>query len=157
MRLSLMFCTLLLSLGLTRMEAQQSSGQIAKPEPLGLTTWIPSPTVPGAARMLLVGDPAKHTIFAARFRFPDGVRLGPHWHTATVYATVLQWKLVLGFGDHVDSSAVKEYGPGSFIVFEGGVRHFEWFRGETILHVEGVGPSKTEFLNPADDPLKAKK
>ena len=35
---------------------------------------------PGAARMLLAGDPAKHTIFAARFRFPDGVRLGTHWH-----------------------------------------------------------------------------
>lgn len=154
MRNLLTIIVLLAILGSTRIAAQQTGGRTQHSEPLGLTEWIPSPTRPGASRMLLVGDPTKHTIFAARFRYPHGLGIGPHWHTTTVHVTILQGTLVVGLGDRVDSSIVKEYGPGSFIVFEGGARHFEWFRGETIVHVEGVGPFKTEYVNPADDPLK---
>jgi quercetin dioxygenase-like cupin family protein len=123
-------------------------------QPLGLTKWdtTASKIVPGMARMFLVGNPFKHELFAARFRYPDGASVKPHWHTTTVDATVLEGTLIIGFGEKFDTSAVKEYGPGSFIVIEGGVRHFEMFRGETIIHVEGVGPFKTEFVNPANDP-----
>lgn len=130
--------------------------QAQQKQPLGLTNWdtTASRIVPGMSRMFLVGDPSKHEIFAARFRYPDGGGVKPHWHTTSVHVTVLQGTLVVGFGERIDSSAIKEYGPGSFIVFEGGARHFEWFRGETIVHVEGVGPFRTEFINPADDPRR---
>jgi quercetin dioxygenase-like cupin family protein len=102
--------------------------------------------------MYLVGDPGKHEMFVARFRYPDGLRVGPHWHTTSVHITVLSGTLMLGMGDNPDSTAAQAYGPGSFVVLEGGMHHYEWFRGETIVHVEGIGPFRTVFLNPADDP-----
>jgi hypothetical protein len=118
----------------------------------GLTEWRPGRTLPGSAAMFLVGDPSKHEVFAARFRYPDGARVGPHWHTTTVHVTVLSGTLMLGMGDVFDSTRAQAYGPGSFVVLEGGMHHYEWFRGQVTVHVEGIGPFRTVFLNPADDP-----
>ena len=122
--------------------------------PAGLTEWRPSTSrvVPGSAAMLLLGDPSKHELFAARFRYPNGSRLAPHWHTASVHVTVLEGTLMVGMGDVVDTTRAQAYGPGSFVVFEGGMHHYEWFRGDVVVHVEGVGPFRTVFVNPADDP-----
>jgi hypothetical protein len=104
--------------------------------------------------MLLFGDPGKPELFTARFRYPDGMRIAPHWHTATVHITVLRGTLMLGMGDVFDSTKAQAYGPGAFLVLEGGMHHFEWFRGEVTVHVEGIGPFNTVFLNPADDPRR---
>ena len=122
---------------------------------LGLTEWRPGATLPGSAAMRLLGDPSKPELFVARFRYPDGAGVGPHWHTTTLHITVLSGTLVLGMGDKVDSTAAQRYGPGSFLVLEGGMHHYEWFQGETVVHVEGVGPFRTVFVNPADDPRTA--
>ena len=121
---------------------------------LGLTEWLPG-TIPGSAAMRLLGDPSQPELFAVRFRYPDGAGVGPHWHPTTVHITVLSGTLVLGMGNRVDSTAARHYGPGSFLVLEGGMHHYEWFRGETVVHVEGVGPFRRVFLNPADDPRTA--
>ena len=121
---------------------------------IGLTEWKPGSIVPGSAAMRLLGDPTKHEMFAVRFRYPDGGWIAPHWHTATVRITVLSGTFVVGMGAVVDSTKVQAYGPGSFVVLEAGMNHFEWFRGETTLHVEGVGPFRTVFVNPADDPRR---
>src|SRR5213593_639478 len=115
-------------------------------QPLGLTAWTPG-RIPGSTRMLLVGDPATHGLFAARFRYPDGARIAPHWHTASVHITVLAGTLMLGMGDVFDSTHAQAYGPGSFLVLEGGMHHYEWFRGEVTVHVEGIGPFRTAVLN----------
>ena len=120
--------------------------------PRGLPEWQPRPVLPGAAAMYLVGDPAQHGLFAARFRYPDGARVAPHWHTASVHITVLSGTLMLGMGDVFDSTRAQAYGPGSFLVLEGGMHHYEWFRGEVVVQVEGIGPFRTVFLNPADAP-----
>jgi len=132
------------------------AGLIAQNPPApaaGLTEWRPrqGAVVPGTAAMLLVGDPAKHEMFVARFRYPDGGRIAPHWHTAPVHVTVLSGTLMLGMGDVFDTTRAQAYGPGSFLVLEGGMHHYEWFRGEVTVHVEGVGPFRTVFVNPADD------
>ncbi len=142
---------LLLALALpqTVLRAQNAPAPAA-----GLPEWRPRSggVVPGSAAMLLVGDPSKHEMFAARFRYPDGGRIGPHWHTASVHITVLSGTLMLGMGDVFDSTRAQAYGPGSFLVLEGGMHHYEWFRGEVTVHVEGVGPFWTVFVNPAEDP-----
>ena len=122
--------------------------------PAGLAEWRPSASrvVPGSASMLLVGDPGKHELFVARFRYPSGARLAPHWHTASVHVTVLEGTLMVGMGDVVDTTRAQAYGPHSFVVFEGGMHHYEWFRGDVVVHVEGIGPFRTVFVNSADDP-----
>lgn len=137
--------------GVVPLSAQQSQQFSA---PAGLTEWQPSTSrvVPGSAAMLLVGDPGKHELFTARFRYPSGARLAPHWHTASVNVTVLEGTLMVGMGDVADTTRAQAYGPHSFVVFEGGMHHYEWFRGDVVVQVEGVGPFRTVFVNPADDP-----
>lgn len=108
-------------------------------------TWVAG-DVPGRARAYLLGEPSKHGLFAARFQYPAGYLLQPHWHTATVHATVLSGRIHVGMGDVVDSTRTVAYGPGSFIVFEGGMHHFEYFSEPTIVHVEGVGPFRTIYV-----------
>lgn len=133
-------------------QAPQATGAA----PVGLTEWMPGKIVPGSATMRLVGDPAKAEIFVARFKYPSGFLLGPHFHTATVSITVLQGVLVIGMGERIDSTQVQRMGPGSFVYLPAGMNHFEWFEGETVVHVQGVGPFTTKFLNPADDPRNRK-
>ena len=143
------------TLGILTLAARIALGQAAPASPapaLGLAEWLPGFVIPGSASMRLLGDAGKPELFAVRFRYPDGARLAPHWHTATVHITVLRGALAVGMGDRVDSTKVEMYGPGSFLVLEGGMHHYEWFQGETVVHVEGVGPFRTVFVNPADDP-----
>jgi uncharacterized RmlC-like cupin family protein len=102
--------------------------------------------------MRLVGDPGKPEWFAFRVRYPAGMKTdsAPHFHLGTEHVTILSGTLVIGFGDHVDLSKVQEYGPGSFLVIEAGVHHYEWFRGEVVSHVEGFGPMRTVWINRPD-------
>jgi hypothetical protein len=37
------------------------------------------------------------------------------------------------------------------MVVPAGIHHFAWAEGETILQVNGIGPFKRNFLNPADN------
>lgn len=133
----------------------QSAPTNASP-PFGLKEWTSGRVVPGSAAMYLVGNPANAEMFVARFKYPSGFLLGPHFHTATVSITVLQGSLVIGMGERVDSSTVNRMGPGSFVLLPAGMNHYEWFEGETVVHVQGVGPFTTKFLNPADDPRNRK-
>lgn len=126
--------------------------------PAGLGEWRPLPVVPGGQIMLLVGNPGKHEPFVFRVRYPaNSPVIPPHWHNITYHFTMLRGTLVLGMGDKIDSSAVTEYGPGSFVQLEGGMHHFEWWRDEVEAQIEGVGPLYTIFLNPADDPRGGKR
>lgn len=126
---------------------------------LGLTNWLPMTGVPGGEIMMLVGNPGKQEPFVARVRRKANSSpvIGPHYHTITYHITVLHGTFVLGFGDRVDTSKVREYGPGSFIEIKKGEHHFEWFCGDVETQIEGIGPLETVFLNPADDPRTTRK
>jgi mannose-6-phosphate isomerase-like protein (cupin superfamily) len=106
----------------------------------------------GGFIMPLVGDPSKPEWFAFRVRYPAGMKTdsAPHFHLGTEHVTVLSGTLVLGIGDHIDPTKVTEYGPGSFVVIEAGTHHFEWFRGEVVSHVEGIGPMRTVWIGRPD-------
>ncbi len=109
------------------------------------------PVVPGAAIMFLVGNPGKHEMFVARVRYPEGSPvIPPHWHNTTYNLTVLRGTLVIGMGDSIDSTAVQRLGPGSFLVLEGGMNHYEWFEGKMEMQIAGVGPLRTVFPNSDD-------
>jgi len=106
----------------------------------------------GGSMMRLVGDPYKAERFAIPVRYPADMKTdsAPHYHMGTEHVTILAGTLVLGFGDHVDVTKTTEYGPGSFIVIPAGVHHYEWFKGETMSHVEGFGPMGTIRLDRPD-------
>src|SRR5438105_695102 len=112
-----------------------------------ISDWKTGPD--GVARMNLVGDSTSPTGLATfRLRYPAGVgkdssKAVVHFHLGTEHILVLKGVLVVGFGDSLVYSRTREYRAPGFVVIPSGRPHYEWTRGETELHVEAVGPTRT--------------
>ena len=105
---------------------------------------------------ILSGDPMKKgSPFVIRIKHPDGVKVPPHWHPIDEHATVLSGKFHIGMGKTFDESKMEVIGPGGYLLLPKKMPHYAVGEGETIVQVHGVGPFKTIFVNPADDPTKA--
>ena len=120
-------------------------------------TWGPAPPVlpAGAKAAVLEGDPKQVGPFTMRVSFPDGYRVPPHFHPAAERVTVIQGTLQLGMGDKFDGSALNSLPTGSYVSMKPGTHHFGQAQGATIIQVNGIGPWKLTYVNPADDPRKA--
>jgi quercetin dioxygenase-like cupin family protein len=116
----------------------------------------PAALPPGAKFAVLEGDPAKEGPFTMRIRLPDGYKIPPHTHPGIEHVTVISGSFNFGMGDKFDPGATKEMPAGSFGHWPAGMKHFVWVKGETIVQAHGMGPWKIEYLNPQDDPRKAK-
>ncbi|MGB9178921.1 MAG: cupin domain-containing protein [Pyrinomonadaceae bacterium] len=121
--------------------------------------WGPAPpALPAGAQLaVLEGDPSKAGApFTIRAKFPDGYKVPPHWHPTDERVTVLQGTLGMGVGEKFDPAAGHELPAGSYASMPKGTRHFAWAIGETVIQVNGMGPFEVNYVNPADDPRKAK-
>jgi hypothetical protein len=117
--------------------------------------WLPNPAVPGGPMAIVFGDPARAAPYAIRVRFPAGTRVMPHTHPEARTYTVLSGEWKLGFGRAFESTALRAYPAGSVYRLPPGVPHFQATdTGETVVQIEGVGPSATDYLDPKDDPRK---
>ena len=116
----------------------------------------PASLPPGAQLAVLEGDPAKEGFFTMRVRLPDGYKIPPHTHPKVEHVTVISGTFNFGMGATFDPSTTKEMPAGTFGFWPAGMQHFAWARGETIVQLHGIGPWSIEYVNPADDPRKAK-
>ena len=121
--------------------------QQAVPADTTLPPWQPVAGSPGRFNQRLVGDRRQPGVFIERVKFPKGFSGAPHAHDVDGYVTILKGELTVGFGNVVDSSKVLHVRAGGFIILPKGVPHYEWFREETIEHVEGVGPMTTWYVD----------
>ena len=110
----------------------------------------------GAKFAVLEGDPAKEGPFTMRIRVQDGYKIPPHVHPAVEHVTVISGAFNFGMGDKFDQAATKEMPAGTFGFWPAGMKHFAWAKGETVVQLHGIGPWWIEYVNPADDPRKAK-
>jgi quercetin dioxygenase-like cupin family protein len=119
--------------------------------------WGPAPPAlpAGAKAAVLEGDPKQVGPFTMRVSFPDGYRIPPHSHPAHERVTVIQGTFRLGMGDKFDESALSSLPAGSYVSMQPGTHHFGQAKGATIIQVNGIGPWKLTYVNPADDPRKA--
>jgi quercetin dioxygenase-like cupin family protein len=117
----------------------------------------PASLPPGAKAVILEGDPTKPGLFVMRLKFPDGYRIAPHTHPKPERVTVLSGTLFVGMGATFDKSKGHEMPAGTYGSWPAGMKHFGWFRGETILQLYGEGPWAVEYVNPADDPRQGGK
>ena len=120
--------------------------------------WKPGPPSlpPGSRMAVLEGDPTKEGFFTMRVSLPDGFEIRPHVHPAVEHLTVISGTFNFGMGDKFDKSATQAMPAGTFGHWPAGMKHFAWAKGETIVQLHGIGPWKIEYVNPADDPRKAK-
>lgn len=119
--------------------------------------WQNPASLPAGAKIaILEGDPAKEGFFTMRLSMPDGYKIPPHTHTKIERVTVISGTFNLGMGEKFDQNATQELPAGTFGFWPAGMKHFAWAKGATVIQAHGVGPWKIEYVNPADDPRKAK-
>jgi quercetin dioxygenase-like cupin family protein len=142
-----------LLIGAVAGSAQSGSGPtIVKP---GTLTW--APFIPGVDMAVLSGDPTKTGIYTVRLKLADGTKIPPHWHPEDENVTVLRGVFLAGMGDKFDDAALQELPPGTFVLMPKQMHHFAKAKGDTVLQLHGAGPLVINYVNPEDDPAKAKK
>lgn len=111
--------------------------------------WVPNPAVPGAQVAVLLGNPGQPGPLVVRVRFPANTIVPPHTHPEARTYTVLAGTWKLGFGDTYDAGKLRSYPAGSLYRLPPKVPHFQASGdGETIVQVESIGPSATDFIKP---------
>jgi quercetin dioxygenase-like cupin family protein len=142
-----------------RLSAEETQSGDMRLYPATTIEWKAGPSsLPTGAKMAaLEGDPTKEGPFVMRLQFPDGYHIPPHTHPKTERVTVISGTMFLATGENLDRSAAKTLPAGTYGFWPAGMKHAAWFDGGTVIQLHGVGPWQINYLNPADDPRKAKK
>jgi len=128
---------------------------IAQPDSL---KWTAAPPVlpKGAQIAVLYGDPGKPGPFVFRLKFPAGYKVAAHMHPNDYNVTVLSGTMYLGMGDKFDPAQGQALNAGGYLHLPKRMHHYEWASEDTVIELSGIGPVGMTYLNPADDPRKAK-
>jgi anti-sigma factor ChrR (cupin superfamily) len=112
--------------------------------------------MPGVEMAVLSGNPDAGGPYTIRLKMADGNQIAPHWHPMDENLTVLTGTLQVGMGEKFDTAALKPLPVGSHVLMPKQMPHFAKASGETVIELYGEGPFKINYVNPADDPLRAK-
>jgi quercetin dioxygenase-like cupin family protein len=120
--------------------------------------WVDAPPgLPAGAKMaVLSGDPGKKGMFTVRLQAPAGYKISPHTHPTAEHITVISGAFHFGAGEKFDEAAGKELAAGGYVVMPAGMAHYAWSTGEAVIQIHSMGPFEIKYVNPADDPRKAK-
>ena len=126
--------------------------------PSSSITWgDPPPALPPGAKLAVItGDPSKPGPFVIRVQFPAGYKVPPHWHPTDENVTVLSGTMALGMGEAWDDAKMQALPAGSYVVLPAEMRHSVMVRTAATIQITGMGPFVVNYVNPADDPSKAK-
>jgi mannose-6-phosphate isomerase-like protein (cupin superfamily) len=119
--------------------------------------WGPaSPKLPAGAELaVLDGDPTKPGApFTIRVRVPDGYSVPPHTHPTDEHLTVIKGTILLGMGKSFDRAKLRELPAGSYAKLPKDEPHFNFYKGESIIQLHGIGPYDVMYVNPSDDPSR---
>lgn len=116
--------------------------------------WGANPVLPGAKFAVIQGNPAEPGPFAYRIWFPADYSVAAHRHPVDENVTVLWGTLYAGMGDKLDRESSKPFRPGGYFAMPANHAHYVWTREETLIQVQGIGPTAITFVDPAEDPRK---
>ena len=121
-------------------------------------TWGPAPPSmpPGAKMAVLSGDPSKSEPYAVRAQLPAGYTVAPHWHPTDEHVTVVAGTFAFGMGDTLDKSAMTDVPAGGYALMPAQMHHYAVAKTAVTIQVHGIGPFVINYVNPADDPSRAK-
>ena len=101
----------------------------------------------GTEFAVLSGSPDLEGVI--RLRMADQVHIPPHWHPVDEHITVVTGTFYIGMGEKFEESRAKAMPAGSYEFMPKDMRHFGWAKGTTIIQIHGVGPFKTNWVDPA--------
>jgi quercetin dioxygenase-like cupin family protein len=122
----------------------------------GEVKWMTSPSLPGGAQLAVVyGNATKPELYIMLFKLPASWKNPPHSHLVEQVITVLSGTIYSGVGESYDPHKLKMFPAGSVYTDPLNMPHFTETRAEeVILQATGVGPLRTQYVNPADNPRK---
>jgi len=110
-----------------------------------------APLIKGCDLAPVLGDPAADGAeFVLRIRCVDGAKIPAHWHPTDENVTVLKGMFLLGMGEKFDETKLTTMNVGNFVSLPKEMRHFAQSKGESIVQVNGLGPFKVNWVNPAE-------
>ncbi|HXW15827.1 MAG TPA: cupin domain-containing protein [Terriglobia bacterium] len=162
MHKTFLIALLLASLASGQTAQKKSSAATPKPSAVIVTpdkiNWGDAPPVlnPGARMAVLSGNPNGPGEYVIRLKMPDGYKVMPHWHPTQENVTVVSGEFHVAMGGKWDDSKFQSLPPGSFAAVPAHHHHYAMAKGDTEIQVNGLGPFKLVYVNPADDPSKKK-
>lgn len=116
---------------------------------------IGSSGLSGVHTKVLYGDPSKPGLYSILLYVPPNTTIQAHSHRDDRMATVVSGTWHFGYGSRFDASKLEDLPPGS-VYSEPGTRqhaHFAQTKGDpVVVHIVGVGPTDTVYVDPANDP-----
>jgi quercetin dioxygenase-like cupin family protein len=156
MKSSRLIAGLVLAVALGQMQALAQGHVMQMP---GDTKWGPAPPMlpAGAQIAVLAGDPGKAAPYTVRLKFPANYAIPAHSHPTDENVTVVTGTLFMGMGNKLDAGHGMALGAGGFALMPAGANHFAYTKQETTIILHGIGPVEFTYVNPNDDPRRAKK
>jgi len=115
--------------------------------PLQVRWFTPPYYTDGRERAQLLGDSSQGGAWVDRVKMPAGKRVLAHSHPQDEVVTVIEGTWYLGEGEKFNSTNLKAYPAGSFIVIPAGVPHFVAVKGGTvIIQLNGNGKFQTDYV-----------
>ena len=115
--------------------------------PAQVRWFTPSYYTDGRERAQLLGDSSRDEMWIDRARIPAGKHVLAHTHPQDESVTVIEGTWYLGEGTKFDSTKLKEYPAGSFILIPAGVPHFVATReGAVVIQLSGNRKFQTEYV-----------
>jgi len=109
--------------------------------------FTPSYYTDGRQRAQLYGDSNGDGPWIDRVKIPGGGRVLAHTHPHDELVTVIEGTWYLGEGKRFDTTKLKGYPAGSFIVIPAGVPHFVAAKdGPVVVQLYGIGKFGTDYL-----------
>jgi len=127
--------------------ADTNKKEIIAVTPLEVRWFTPSYYTDGRERAQLLGDSSQGGAWVDRVKIPAGKRILAHTHLEDEPVTVIEGTWYLGEGTKFDSTKLKGYPAGSFIVIPAGVPHFVAAKdGTVIVQLNGNGKFHTDYV-----------
>lgn len=121
--------------------------------------WKPAPAAlpRGIEISIVMGDPDKPGPFVLRLKIPPATTIAPHTHATDETVTLLTGSLVHDMGEKVVESRGEPFREGGFLYLPANMPHSLWTKDQpAVIQVNGTGPFGLNYVNPSDDPSKAR-
>jgi quercetin dioxygenase-like cupin family protein len=142
----LMLAVLILA-AITVTFADTNKKEIIAFTPQQVRWFTPSYYTDGRERAQLLGDSSQGGAWIDRVKIPAGKRVLAHTHPQDELVTVIEGTWYLGEGTKFDTTKLKGYPAGSFIVIPAGVAHFVAAKdGTVIVQLNGNGKFQTDYV-----------
>src|SRR5437764_15380334 len=132
---------------ITLMLADTNKKGIIGLTPQQVRWYTPSYYTDGRERAQLLGDSTQGGAWVDRARIPAGKRVHAHTHPQDELVTVIEGTWYLGEGTKFDSTKLKAYPAGSFILIPSDIPHFVAAKkGTVVVQLSGTGKFQTNYL-----------